>query len=735
MSAYTGSCGNLTEISCDDDGGTSLFSLISLIGRTPGETIYIRAFEYGNNTFDTFKISAYVPPSPTNDDCANAEALTVGTAFADNEVVGTNVSATASGETPTPSCGNFGAGQDVWYSVTVPASGNVTIETASNAGSSLTDTVMSAYTGSCGNLTEIACDDDGGTSLFSLISLIGRIPGETIYIRAFEYGNNTFDTFKISAYDSTCSGVATTWNGTAWDNGAPDATTPAIIDGTYNTSTNGDITACSLEVTANGDVTVTDGNFISIGNAIVNNGLFLVNKGGSVVQISDDATVTGDPLGFDVEVITTPMDDPRYTYFSSPTQTATMQVFNSWAQMNRNFGWDGTTQDWVATGATDTMVPGAGYIVRPAGGNGTTFVPAQAFTTDFDGAFNNGVITQPLYFTAGPATDDDDNALVGNPYPSAIGSASLMTANPAVDGLYFWAHTIGGNWSTEEYKVWNSTGSVNGAPATISTGQGFFVVANAAGTLTFNNALRVTSGNNTFLRPNADNLDKVWLNLLSNTNVRSQILLGFNGICTDGYDMQYDARRFNSGNTVSLSSNGIGTNTNNLAIQTRGLLTDTDTTIPLNVVTTDDAITSLTISIDHFENLADTNIYLIDNVANITHDLKMGAYTFNITQAGSLDGRFEVVFSRNALSTQDFNITNKDLILANVDATHIGVKMTSGDIITNFKAYDALGKLVINTKPNQSTFNVDTKINEGTILFINVTLENGQVLIKKFIKM
>ena len=86
------------------------------------------------------------------------------------------------------------------------------------------------------------------------------------------------------------------------------------------------------------------------------------------------------------------------------------------------------------------------------------------------------------------------------------------------------------------------------------------------------------------------------------------------------------------------------------------------------------------------------------------------------------------------LGAEDFQLTNKDLVLTNVDANTIGVKMTSGDVITSFKAYNVLGKLVIDTKPNQSIFSVNTIINKDIVLFVKVTLDNGQVLSKKFIK-
>ncbi|MFM7710917.1 MAG: hypothetical protein ACKO5C_08385, partial [Ferruginibacter sp.] len=51
MALYTGTnCNNLTLVTCDDDGSANgLMPMISQTGLTPGTTVYIRFWEYGNN--------------------------------------------------------------------------------------------------------------------------------------------------------------------------------------------------------------------------------------------------------------------------------------------------------------------------------------------------------------------------------------------------------------------------------------------------------------------------------------------------------------------------------------------------------------------------------------------------------------------------------------------------------------------------------------------------------------
>ncbi|MDC1506114.1 GEVED domain-containing protein, partial [Winogradskyella sp.] len=173
-------------------------------------------FTYGayNNTWDgTTNVSIELIVNPiANDDCSGAIALTPGAVFTENPIVGSNAGATGSGETPLPSCSSYdpadttGFGGDVWYSVVVPADGNLTIEVDNNGGPS-TDSGMQVYSGSCGSLVAVACDDDGGNGAFSqvVIESADGLAGETLLVRVFEYGGNSEMNFLISAFSATLS--------------------------------------------------------------------------------------------------------------------------------------------------------------------------------------------------------------------------------------------------------------------------------------------------------------------------------------------------------------------------------------------------------------------------------------------------------------------------------------------------------------------------------------------------
>lgn len=197
LTVYSGNCGALTEIDCNDDDNSG-FSSISLSGQTPGTTLYISVWKYDSNTDNgEFRISAYDPLPPANDNCAQAIPLTVGTDFASGAITSSNAEATTDGSLP--SCGPD-AVDNVWFTVVVPQSGNLKIEAQEALGSSFYDPILTVYGGTCGSLTEISCSDD----IYSPIVLTGQTPGTTLHISVWKYDSFSDNgEFQISAYDNT----------------------------------------------------------------------------------------------------------------------------------------------------------------------------------------------------------------------------------------------------------------------------------------------------------------------------------------------------------------------------------------------------------------------------------------------------------------------------------------------------------------------------------------------------
>lgn len=135
----------------------------------------------------------------SNDEPCNAIPLTVSSTCSYSTY--TNAGATASTTVPAPGCGGY-LGGDVWFSAVVPATGELDFDLQTG---SMTDSGIAIYSGTCGALTQLDCDDDSSTNgLMSSIKITGLTPGNSIYIRVWEYNNDSNGTFGICASTPSC---------------------------------------------------------------------------------------------------------------------------------------------------------------------------------------------------------------------------------------------------------------------------------------------------------------------------------------------------------------------------------------------------------------------------------------------------------------------------------------------------------------------------------------------------
>ena len=202
------SLGTATSVTISDDQGSadqqvSATGIVSFGPYASGTTVNYSILNDQDASCEIMESVSYNCP-PMNDECLNATALTPGAVFADNPVDGTVAGATADAETA--SCGSNGPG--VWYSIAVPASGDITIEVSDDSlGGTGFDSVIEAFSGVCGALVSLGCDDDGAAGFdgYSQLELTGLTGGETIYVRVWEYGGNEEEPFSISAFSASLS--------------------------------------------------------------------------------------------------------------------------------------------------------------------------------------------------------------------------------------------------------------------------------------------------------------------------------------------------------------------------------------------------------------------------------------------------------------------------------------------------------------------------------------------------
>jgi hypothetical protein len=185
----------------DGCGGTSLvcsnLNITNLTALTIGNTYYIRVWNDLPyiGAFSTFSICVYeMPPSPVNDDCANAISLTVYNSS--TLTSGNNMWATQS----LPGCiGN--ADDDVWYKFTA-----ITTHDAMFIYSDF-DAVLEAFDG-CGG-SSLGCANLTSNGHTESITLSGAIPGHTYYFRVYDTGGgySSTPTFDVGVIKGTINAV------------------------------------------------------------------------------------------------------------------------------------------------------------------------------------------------------------------------------------------------------------------------------------------------------------------------------------------------------------------------------------------------------------------------------------------------------------------------------------------------------------------------------------------------
>ena len=202
MAVYTGNCGALTTmIGCDDNSAGANMPALTVVPPAAGTVYYVRVWSNTGATPGTFRICAISGCTPANDLCSGAVPLTLGV----SATYQTNIcsSGTGASDTGPASCWDAGSLNTVWYTVTTSATGtSLKIRTRLR---SLTDSQIALYSGACGGLVQVACNDNftlcsSGGGRNSDLNVTGLLPNTTYYIRVDGRGAAT-GTFDIMAID------------------------------------------------------------------------------------------------------------------------------------------------------------------------------------------------------------------------------------------------------------------------------------------------------------------------------------------------------------------------------------------------------------------------------------------------------------------------------------------------------------------------------------------------------
>lgn len=543
--------------------------------------------------------------------------------------------------------------------------------------------------------------------------------------------------------------LSTTWASNAWSAGAPTATVKAIIDGDYNTATNGgSINSCKCQIKTGRNVIIGANAYLDVQSEIENGGSLTIEDKGSLVQHNDLAVNLG---VVKVKRYTTPMRAFDYTYWSSPVIGQSLLAISPNTLWDKFFSFSPTIGNWVVIpNGAETMVPTKGYIVRAP--QTFTSSPTPYLGAEFNGIPNNGFLQAPI------SVGVSNMNLIGNPYPSAIDLDKFLSYPSnvgVVEGtVYLWTHNTAitaFNYQPNDYAVYNTTGPVS-TRAALTSGvntstptkylascQSFFIKGLSVGQATFNNSMRVSGNNAAFFRPGAniaasshvavDGIEKnrIWLNLTNSDGAFKQTLVGYIEGATDGIDRGFDGELYNANTFISFYSIAGG---KNMAIQGRSLPFHDNDKVILGYNATVNG--TFDISIDSVDGImTDHNIYLEDKLLNVIHDLKQSPYSFT-TAIGTFDARFELRYDTDMLANDAFSAAGNALLVA-VDNKDINI-LAQNEIMKSVTVYDLLGRNIFDDqKVNSNKFTINNVVSSQQALIVKVVLENGKVVTRKVV--
>jgi hypothetical protein len=539
---------------------------------------------------------------------------------------------------------------------------------------------------------------------------------------------------------------STSWNGTAWSNGIPNATTRAVFNGNFNSSAN--IDACSVEVLS-GTVTINSVHTLTIQNDVkVTGGSLTFQNNASLVQLNSLNNL-GIPFTNSGNITynrtTTPILKFDYTYWSSPVSPQTLFNVSPLTPSGFYYEFNSSINNWQWVNSTTEMTPGKGYIIR-APFNYDTSVPAL-YTAPFIGIPNTGTFSIPVIGGASQLN------LLGNPYPSALSADAFITDpsnSTTLSGtIYLWTHytpMAANSYSGSDYAVYNYMGGVGtGSAATsgsstipngkIATGQGFFIKGLNTGIAIFKNSMRIAGSNDQFFRMASGSASTVvesekhryWLDISNDLGAYKQVLVGYTEGATIGLDRLYDGEMVDVGNSITLYTI---TDNIKLSIQGRPIPFDVNETLPLGYKSNING--NYTIKLSDFDGFFETqNIYLEDTMLGLVHNLKTVPYTFTTT-IGTFENRFILRYTNQTLVNYNpvFD-ENSVVVYKNQNGLHIN---TGSINIKNVKIFDIRGRLIADKTQignNQTVFtNLPTT---QQVLLIKIEGENGRVVTKKLI--
>lgn len=461
-----------------------------------------------------------------------------------------------------------------------------------------------------------ALADNGGPTPTCKLS-----PG-SVAIDAITSGGQTLDQrgfvrpgrADIGAYEY----ITTTWNGTAWNNGAPAKGIYANVTGDY-------LIADGISCT---DLTIQPNVHLSNLTALnISGNLLLKSDASGTASLLGEGTISVGGTSKVEQFITGSNNsgtiNGRFWYVSSPVSGATSAVFDA-ASTNKLWQYNEASHAYYKiSDNTTSLEMGRGYCTRMA---------ADA-TLTFEGTLNNGDKTINLTLSGTDHAKRGYN-LIGNPYPSHL-DWSMATKTDV--GTTIWCRTQG------NFATYNSAGgeSTLGMTQDIAPMQAVWVKAtSAAGSVSFTNAMRSHQAGKLLKGTSVHPLVRL---KVSNSKTSDEAVIYFDGNASNDLDT-YDSEKMSNENDTIPEIYSL-TNTKQIAINgLKNLSTKQDVILGFKT----GKAGSFTINASEIKNFEEgTSIVLEDKLLGIRQNLiENPSYAFS-SEIASSDARFVVHFTKS----------------------------------------------------------------------------------------
>lgn len=514
----------------------------------------------------------------------------------------------------------------------------------------------------------------------------------------------------------------TIWDGNTWSDGLPDSGKSAIIDGEL--VLNGNLTVCELEVTANGQLTIPTNITLEINGKITNSiaANFIVESGAHLIQTNEytDANLGEITVYRDSQ----PMVRNDMTLWSSPVTGQSIREFSEGTLYNRFWIYDEPNSIYSPLFTDDTQdqnfETGAGYAIRVR--NTLPTGESEVKEGQFVGIPHNGTVNIPVTALGGGYN------LIGNPYPSNISAndpdTGFFAVNSDVEAVYFWTHQYPINTPnySNNYATFSLAGGNRDDLDFISAGQGFFVKVASAGNIEFNNEMRATSTATFYKNEEQPERHRIWISISDEEQKLDQFLLAYMNGASNDFDKQIDAKFIQKGEVAIYSL----IEDEQFAIQGRTLPFESTDIVPLGFQVVASGI--YTITLENTDGLfaEGEQVFIKDNLLNITHNISESAYTFE-TESGEFNNRFEVVYEEDeTMNIEDINL-NTVRIYKNGETIMVSSK---SERIISVELYDLQGRNIYrNDKVNSTHYQVNPSL-KG-VLVVKVQTQDGKTFTKK----